>query len=143
MDKIISKLHSIAKSHGVKCKFSKLKNDIAGLAHYTSGKIELSVQLKTKAEVLSTFFHELVHLICYKNKIWAKYHSLDPSVDIVKKFGVKVERFVDKKAEQLMLHYFPDTYYLSSYGDMSNKDIRNFLLSYYENYYNKHGRVTS
>lgn len=79
------------------------------------------------AELLCAVFHELGHLYCYQNDLFAKYHwDLDDSYSMVEihrymhKMGLKAERFVDKVGEQLMSAHFPDIPYIGGYNTKTN-----------------------
>ncbi len=73
---------------------------------------------------LSTVFHELWHCICYQRGLYSNYHHeyrlmTRKETDKVRRIGLKAERFVDKKAGEMMSAYFPDVPY--QFGYTGNK----------------------
>jgi hypothetical protein len=86
---------------------------IDGLCNYTGNVIKLTKGL-SKADFIHTYLHECVHLYCYRNNIFPKYHyhSTLTSSDFTayKKTAVRAELWVDRKARHLAYDLYP-TYY--------------------------------
>lgn len=79
------------------------------------------------SEAWSTIFHELQHFICYRGGIFIKYHNMHILYKkkwykkYLKRMGLKIEIYVDKKAEELMKIYLPDIPYTQSYRTQESK----------------------
>lgn len=66
--------------------------------------IDLS-EMKNEHQFWSEVFHEIAHLYCYDNGIYYIYHhdclSDKEMAKYVRRFGLKIERYVDKMGERL------------------------------------------
>lgn len=81
---------------------------------------------QTIQNLWSIAFHELAHIICYEQGLWAKYHDLVPmSDDEYKRYiirnSLRAERFVDKVGKRTMSAFFPDIPYRAAYSE--DKDV--------------------
>ena len=78
-------------------------------------------EISTIQELYSMTFHELAHLYCYENNLFYIFHhdSLpDKEMALyMKKMGVRVEKFVDKKGKELMESFFPNIPFIGAYDD--------------------------
>ena len=74
----------------------------------------------------SLAFHELAHIVCYREGIYKKYHDdvLPPKkyAKYIRRYGLRAERHVDKMGEQFMAYYFPKMKYMQAYRD--ERDIK-------------------
>lgn len=68
----------------------------------------------TKSGLLSTLYHELTHVRCYRHGPWSNYHRSD-DYEIIVKCGLKAERWVDAQAELMFTKDFPRLRYHKSY----------------------------
>ena len=67
-------------------------------------------------ELWSTVFHELVHVLCYNEKKYMRYHSGKPqTIEYLRRMTLRVERYVDKRAEKLFNLFFPGYGYYRMY----------------------------
>lgn len=90
--------------------------------------ITINSLLSSRQEILSTFVHELVHCLCYRQGLWSKYHSGE---DGMMKTAIKAERYVDRWAARLLYDIDKRLRYLGSYTEGSNTEIKKFLENYY------------
>lgn len=95
----------------------------------------------TVSQVLSTVFHEIGHVYCFRNKIWWGYHGFHRSHAKNKKkkrallaTAFKAEQWVDKWAEKEMKKHFPDRNYYQSYRTERDRD---WLMDYLRKEYLK------
>jgi len=69
----------------------------------------------------SAIFHELQHFICYREGKFLKYHNMHKNYNkswfkkYIRRMGLKIEIYVDIKAEELMNIYLPDIPYEQAY----------------------------
>ena len=77
-------------------------------------------------ELWSIVFHELSHVLCYRNGKYDKYHKeILPYNELaiyVRKYGLRAERYVDKVAKTLMNVYFPQYTFIEAYR--TEEDIK-------------------
>ncbi len=106
----------LAKKHGVKVYFKKLKY-ISGQCFFEEKIIHLDNTLKTRCSILSTYAHEYYHIIC-----WEK---------VKMKTALKCEKWIDRNARFFLYQYDKRLVYLAAY-DGDKKESRKFLQSYYE-----------
>lgn len=85
----------------------------------------------------STLFHELGHIYCYKNGIYKSYHFGDKKLtkrdnQLIRRIGLRAERWVDRWAKKEMKKYFPKERYDESYIKKKNVDIykKNYLSQF-------------
>lgn len=133
MRKIIKEVRKLGKLYDVKVRFKNLKN-IGGVAVYTSGEIIINSNDKSRQVVLSTFFHELVHILCYRKGVWKDYHGFCNDINKIKKIALRVERFVDRKAAKLLYSYDKRIRYLPGYLNQDDKECRDFLNEHYDSF---------
>ena len=73
----------------------------------------------------SCVLHELAHIICYRTFIYEIYHhdSLPEKkyAKYIRRNGLKIEKFIDKKAEKLMEGFFPDIPFIGHYNNKDNQ----------------------
>lgn len=128
---IIKEVRSLAKQHNVEVRFKKLSSGIGAEAYYSENLIIIDPEEYSRTEILSKYFHEYVHINCYRKKIWTDYHSDKPNKNKIKKIALKVERFVDRVAEMELYLYDKRIKYIRSYNE-SDDEIKEFINQYYE-----------
>lgn len=79
-------------------------------------------EARTIQELWSIMFHELSHIYCYENNLYYKFHHQEFDSEqeenlYMHRYGLRAERFVDKKAKWLMSLYLPDIPFKSAYDD--------------------------
>jgi hypothetical protein len=90
-------------------------------SHYCDGdKIVIDFDAVSSIQILwSTVFHELAHILCFKLKLYEKYHyaiySKRKEAIYMRRYGLRAERFVDKKGSVLMRKFLPKIPYSRSY----------------------------
>ena len=77
----------------------------------------------TLQDTWSCVFHELCHILCHRQGLYKKYHHYTGYENnyrqfalYMRKYGLRAERFVDKKAKALMKIYFPDIPFYAAYS---------------------------
>lgn len=138
-DKI--KLRSIARQYKVRLYFNKEEN-LSGYFANKNGRVSIHL---CKYARIKTFFHELGHLHCYRNKIYTTYHNCNnimPSMlssceySLWKKSfiatALRAERWVDNWGEKEMKKHFPKRKYEHSYKE---KDSAKWLKNYFKPYF--------
>jgi len=87
---------------------------------------------------LSYLFHELAHITCADSGLYHNYHNVEPTnskeLQTFRRVAFKAERFVDKKAEELMSVYFPDIPFRENYTE---DDKSWFYMMFLDKYYKK------
>src|ERR1700733_6503465 len=71
----------------------------------------------------SCLLHEFIHILCYDHKKYFNYHGCQVGDPIVRKIGLKAERYVDKVAAKLFKQFFPELTYVYGYKDLSTDEI--------------------
>lgn len=64
----------------------------------------------------SLVYHELAHVLCKREGKWAKYHSSNTPKSYMLKYGVRAEKYVDKRAEELLWQDHPRLNYIPAYA---------------------------
>jgi len=77
-------------------------------------------------EFYSLMFHELSHILAYRSKKFYKYHHDKASNEYMWKHGLRIERWIDKRAKSMMNLYMPDMKFVPAYRNEES------LNSYYE-----------
>jgi hypothetical protein len=132
MKEIIHEVRKWAKTHGVKVKFQRLKGAVAGHSCYQQGLIVINSELSSRAEILSTYAHEYCHIEAYRRGLWKEYHGGETDPEKLAQIGVKVERWVDREAQNLLYNYDRRVRYLGAYLDETTEELRKFLEKYYK-----------
>ena len=131
--KLLRDLKKILRAFNVKAEFSE-KTDVShATPHLESVKVGIC-GLSTQ-QIISTVFHELAHIVVFREGKYLDYH--DTSRDLTKKkakallkTGLKIERYVDKRAKELMRQFYPDIQYFDNYKDPE-------VVAYYRRTYQK------
>ena len=125
IDKALKKeIRDFLKSFDVKVHFIK-KGWSSAIS--SIGLIELDIrECPNLDKTWSLIFHELSHIICYREGIYKIYHHENISekkfAKYIRKYGLRVERFVDKMGMKLMSTYLPDLEYKQTY--LSEEDVK-------------------
>lgn len=89
-----------------------LWRDLGDDAGHAQGELITLDQSLDDHTALSTFFHELAHVECYRRKLYADFHEPDLFERSAKycdwREGLKVERAIDDMAEQLAARDMPE-----------------------------------
>lgn len=132
---LLCELKKIAREWNVRVVFRKDMKDLGMAYFYRSGDIiHVMVKNQKKRDILSTFFHELAHVYCWRNKIYYAYHRdrLEDSAKIIRT-AVKAERYCDKLGCKLMKKYYPRYKFVYSYNQ-GIKEWTKETLSRYHTY---------
>lgn len=76
-------------------------------------QIEIGTKDKSTAEILSSFFHELAHIVNYRNNHFKTIHHFNPDdytqreIKIILKTGLAAEQYTDLVGKILMKEYYP------------------------------------
>lgn len=106
--RMLKDFRNVAKKHSIKVYLSDAIPG-AGAARISQRKIILKKTLKTsepKALLYSIFFHELQHILDSDANLFHNYYYPTDN-NIVRKIGLKAERFTDKRAKLHMKKLFP------------------------------------
>lgn len=98
------------------------------MAFLESEIIWISPEIELRDEALSILFHEICHIICYRNKIFWNYHNPVSPNEKKAKIALRAERFVDKMAKNKLKKYDPDCMFFESYID---PDSAQWMRDYY------------
>lgn len=113
-----------------------------GDCSYWNGTIRLNRRSlngsKNFGRKVRTLFHELGHIHCYQNGIWSAYHHAIPTNDlskyqksVIRRTGLKAERWVDRWAAKEMKKYYPNIKYRFVY--LNKENVKKY---FYEKYLN-------
>lgn len=136
--KIITELSVL---YGVRLHFEKTK-DQQGESRFWNNSISINLN-QSGISMLSTFFHEIGHIHCFKNGIWKSFH-INKTINKMTKdekrkyllTALKSERWIDRWAEKEMKNHFPKLKYIYSYpSDVEYKEFTESIkkLLGYEN----------
>ena len=89
--------------------------------------------LDTVQDFLSAAFHELAHVLNYRNGKYMNYHGNRPMTDIETnilaiKTAIRAEKYTDKVARELMRNYFPGVPYIQAYDKKGVEAFRKLWL---------------
>ena len=101
---------------------------IYGYSRYWNDSITINLNQSANS-MLSTFFHEIGHVHCWKNSLWSSYHikkSISQLTKIEKekyiRTALKAERWVDKWAKKEMAKHFDKVKYKPGYSTKEEGD---------------------
>lgn len=112
------KIREFLKQFDVRVHFVKRSHS---LAYGSLSLIEIGVEesYPTNSKLWSTVFHELAHIICYRENLYKTYHHENRSkkkfARYIRRYGLRAERFVDNMAKKMMKEYFPKIKFEDSY----------------------------
>lgn len=115
------------------------KNTKAWSGQAYKEKIWIAKDLSPKDKI-ETFFHEFMHVECYRNKKFFEYHNSKVYVRSAKQLKSKVaqawraERYVDFAAEKLCKEVFPTFEWRGAYREKYDYE---FLTRYLDNDYKR------
>lgn len=85
----------------------------------------------TNSQTLSIVCHEIVHILAADNNKFKNTHGSKRHL-FMRKLGLKMERYVDKKAEEFFNSAYPELKYLAGYDtEESAKWYRKHVLDAY------------
>ena len=118
----------IKQYYGVKVRWNKIlpHKNAAGEVDIFYTTVILNKTITNKQFMLSTLFHEIGHIHCYRHDIWVEYHKIRKEVDFethekIKRTGLKAERWVEKWGEKEMKKWYPYRQYASTYDGAYGK----------------------
>lgn len=139
---IETQIRKIADLYGAKVRFFNIReHGPSGYFRYDD-QVLLIGRSKDKAEMLSTFFHELGHYYCWENGIWPSYHRWRFRKDLpifnarelryIVRTGLRTERWVDNWGKATMKLYYPELRYRTTYRSKESvKWYNENFLDYY------------
>ena len=130
MRRVIKECRKLSIPYGIKTRFKRLSKDLGGYSDFEKRLIVINSLYKSRAWILSTFFHELVHFYCYDNNIYYLYHHSEFLEDKLR-FGLKVERYVDTVAAKWLSEYDSKITYEGAYAYENQKSVRGFFVQFY------------
>lgn len=104
------------KQFGLKCRFTKTISEV----DCWEGIIRLETNIPHNA-FISTMFHELSHIICVVEGKWLNFHLDLCDNEYMRRNALRIERYVDKRAEEIMKLYYPELEFDKAYR--SKEDI--------------------
>jgi hypothetical protein len=134
--KDINEIRSFLAVFGVRIQTKPNKQ--GAIAYYQQKLIEIDLnEYRTIQKFLSLVLHELWHCLCYEQGLYKNYHYTNPpktkkEIQRIRRIGYKAERFVDKKAREMMKNYFPGIPYYQYYIGKEDK------VWYYKTYLDKY-----
>lgn len=137
--KDIKDARDFLKTFGVRMHFKPVCG--GGQADYWNNLIEISPKKKRTLHAFwGIVLHELWHCLCYQQGLYKNYHydtngrpKTKKELQRFRRIAYKAERFVDKKAKEMMNDYFPGMPYDYGYVDKADKEwyYKNYLDKYY------------
>jgi predicted SprT family Zn-dependent metalloprotease len=139
--KLIRTLKTIADKNQVV--FFVSNSETMGGAWANYNKMFLSYKLlKThnKHQTISAFFHELAHIVAFRNNKFLEYHTARMKHTYNQKMKIlktayRAERYVDKLGKNLMKKEFPKYKYTAQYS-YSKKKHKKWLKQYWREAFN-------
>jgi len=130
------KAKEICEKYGVKLSL-RIKN-YAGTADYRKNVVSVNSDL-TKDSFFSALFHEIGHIHCYRNKIWAAYHYdvetfTEELFNEYKRTAFEAECWIDKWAEEEMKKCFPKLPYFKAF-DFETRQGEEYLDNHNKKFY--------
>lgn len=134
----LEKLKQIAEEYNVCCEFKSMSN-VLGLAYGPLGKIEINERASIRV-IVSTFFHELGHVYCFRNNIYKIYNGDSPKTQrdkrIFRMTAYKAELWVDNWAEKETKRHFPEIHFHRGYG-LNPEWEKQWIRDRYSDFFNK------
>lgn len=122
-------IKKFCKKWNIKVVFKPLK-DIAGEAHCIQNTIILSTTFADLSNMWSVVCHEVSHILCYRDRIFYKYHKALNTPDIRNQTltAFRAEKYTDKLGSQIFKQNFPEyKYNWTYYGNNNRKWIIQYL----------------
>jgi hypothetical protein len=128
---LIHELIDLARFNNINVEFKDTK-DFVGAAVSQENTIILShslINCNDKSKIVSTFFHEVSHIIAFHQGKYIQYHRgyKNPTRKqriAIRRTGWNAELYVDKKGRELMKEFYPGLKYDKAYS--TAKDKREF-----------------
>jgi hypothetical protein len=126
---IYYELKLIAKIYKIDVRFYNKLKGASGYAMPWKNKIYV---LKTsKSDTISIFFHELGHVVDFRNKKYIKYNGGKGNYNYLKKFSLLAERHADNTGKNLCKKYFPKIKWKDAYRTRNDiKFLNDFIKQY-------------
>jgi hypothetical protein len=124
LNSLKKELRLIAKEHGIKVIFVR-NLECSGLAYCLDGRIYVRVIDRNRIlhednKIITTFFHEVGHVICYRRGRYKMYNSGYFSYKHAKKYALKAERAADTAGSKMCKKYYPNMKWKKSYFNKSD-----------------------
>jgi len=114
MNKTLKKnLIRIAHSYGVRCHFPK--GLVIPYAYANRNLICIADHDEKERLIISEFFHELGHVMDYRNKVYPGYYKNKPTKKYLKRYAIRAEIHTDLTGKKLMSKHFPDMKFVYTY----------------------------
>jgi hypothetical protein len=95
-------MQALTKIFNIKLVFAHDENQSVGFFHDDTKLIMINFYLvKTNAEVLSTFFHELSHFFQYEHKLFREFYKENPCGYKRRQLALRMELHADKHGEKM------------------------------------------
>jgi len=127
MKTLRKELRAIAKQYKVQLQFYSAR----GIPYAWPRKSEIYIYTGgySRNSVLSSFFHELGHIIDYRNGLFPGYYVHYPTKAYLRRYAIKAEIHTDKTGKGLMKSYYPHDHFIETYR---YKSWQKWLLEYWE-----------
>jgi len=106
----IKRAKVLLRSYNINFRFLKTRTD--GYTSFSKNRVAIGTKVSIQY-FWSLVFHELAHILNRRNRKYARYHRDYAAKDVIKKIGLRSERYTDKVAAQEMqkqklgLRYLP------------------------------------
>lgn len=121
-------LRAIAALYGVHCHFNPRTERTWAKAAVSRIQVGTAFPF-SKRTVISSFFHELAHVVNYRENKYRSYNSGKASIKLIRRIGLRAELHADLVAKKLMARHFPGVRY---YGVYRFKWAREWFYSFVE-----------
>lgn len=120
----------ISKKLGIKVKFSK--NTEIPFCRIQKREIVIPSTPISRDNLISIFFHEYSHQVCYDLHIYDNYHRGNVKSKGFYRVMADAEIYVDKMGRDFTRLYDKNIEYYGAYMKMSKREIKKFLSGYYK-----------
>lgn len=128
MNKWIRKnLLKISRNLNIKVRF-KILSKYSGMAYAPDSSIIVDPY---RNNLFEAFFHEIGHVLDYRNNIYKRYNSCKSSIKYARKYSLRAEIHADETGRKLCKKYYPKHHYKKSYRNASD---RQFLKEYIDSW---------
>jgi hypothetical protein len=120
-DQAISEAKAILKEYNIKATFSYKSNQCFSRISEAYIHIGLnSPEFKDKAAVMSAVFHEIAHIVNFRNKKFFAYHNdkvtTQATYDYAVRFGLRAEQHTDFIGAKMMKAHYPKLRFRFTYN---------------------------
>ena len=97
--KVINKCKKLLTEYNVKFHFVKGIEGALGICNCKKNTVWID-RNQTDDAFITTVFHELQHILNYRNKVYYEFHKYE-NKKLVKKYALRAEVYTDKQAKML------------------------------------------